>query len=128
MNNILKFMLKQKPEYAEIFWEDRTAVQNMANYARGYARKGHHSKNVSEWVAEHKAQIRLFHPPPYAPEYDSDAYLDNDLKRDIGTQAMTKDVQELEMHTNSFMTRISEDSEHVKSYFNHPALNVYELD
>lgn len=30
-----------KEENAEIFWGDETAVQNVANYARGYAPKGH---------------------------------------------------------------------------------------
>ena len=30
-----------KKENAEIFWGDETAVQNVANYARGYAPKGH---------------------------------------------------------------------------------------
>lgn len=29
-----------KAESAEIFWGDETAVQNVANYARGYAPKG----------------------------------------------------------------------------------------
>lgn len=31
---------KAKAENAEIFWGDETAVQNLANYARGYAPKG----------------------------------------------------------------------------------------
>ncbi len=31
---------KAKAENAEIFWGDETAVQNVANYARGYAPKG----------------------------------------------------------------------------------------
>lgn len=31
---------KAKAENAEIFWGDETAVQNVANYARGYALKG----------------------------------------------------------------------------------------
>ena len=30
-----------KVENAEIFWGDETAIQNVANYARGYAPKGH---------------------------------------------------------------------------------------
>ena len=181
-----------KAENAEIFWGDETAVQNVANYARGYAPKGqtpvvkvqakkmhinmisaisnqgklhfllysdainserlisfmeaiiktaecrkvylildnlrvHHSKKVSEWVENHKNQIRLFHLPPYSPEYNPDEYLNNDLKRNIGTQAMVKDVTELETNTSSFMNRLSEDADHVKSYFDHPALLHYKL-
>ena len=180
-----------KAEKAEIFWGDETAVQNVANYARGYAPKGktpvvkvqakkmhinmisaisnqgklhfllysdainsdrlisfmeaiiktagkkvylildnlkvHHSKQVTEWVEEHKQQIRLFHLPPYSPEYNPDEYLNNDLKRNLGTQAMVKDVGELEANTNAFMDRISKDSDHVKAYFDHPALSAYKL-
>ena len=181
-----------KAENAEIFWGDETAVQNVANYARGYAPKGktpvvkvqankmhinmisaisnrgklhfllysdainserlisfmeaviktagkkvylildnlrvHHSKAVSTWVEEHSQQIRLFHLPPYSPEYNPDEYLNNDLKRNLGTQAMVKDVAELEDNTNAFMSRLSEDEDHVKAYFDHPSLTDYKLD
>ena len=182
-----------KAENAEIFWGDETAVQNVANYARGYAPKGqtpvvkvqakkmhinmisaisnrgklhfllysdainsdrlisfmeaiiktaggkkvylildnlrvHHSKKVSEWVEEHKHQISLFHLPPYSPEYNPDEYLNNDLKRNLGTQAMVKDVHELESNTIDFMTRLSADPDHVKAYFDHPVLLPYKLD
>ena len=181
-----------KSENAEIFWGDETAVQNVANYARGYAPKGrtpvvkiqaqkmhinmisaisnqgklhfllysdainsdrlisfieaivktsggrkvylildnlkvHHSKKVSEWVEEHQNQIRLFHLPPYSPEYNPDEYLNNDLKRSIGTQAMVKNVQELEANTSEFMDALSADPNHVKAYFDHPALESYKL-
>ena len=183
---------RAKAENAEIFWGDETAVQNVANYVRGYAPKGqtpvvkvqaqkmhinmisaisnqgklhfllysdainsdrlisfmqaiiktsggrkvylildnlkvHHSKKVSEWVEEHKDQIRLFHLPPYSPEYNPDEYLNNDLKRNIGTQAMVKNVQELEVNTSEFMDSLSADSDHVKAYFDHPALDCYKL-
>ena len=183
---------KAKAENAEIFWGDETAVQNVANYVRGYAPKGqtpvvkvqgqkmhinmisaisnqgklhfllysdainserlisfmqaiiktsggrkvylildnlkvHHSKKVSEWVEEHKDQIRLLHLPPYSPEYNPDEYLNNDLKRNIGTQAMVKNVQELEVNTSEFMDSLSADSDHVKAYFDHPALDCYKL-
>ena len=50
--------------------------------------KVHHNKKVSEWVEQHKNQIRLFHLPPYSPEYNPDEYLNNDLKHNLGTQAI----------------------------------------
>ena len=89
--------------------------------------KVHHSKVVSAWVEEHSQQIRLFHLPPYSPEYNPDEYLNNDLKRNLGTQAMVKDVAELEDNTNTFMSRLSEDEDHVKAYFDHPILSPYKL-
>ena len=182
-----------KAEKAEIYWGDETAVQNVANYVRGYAPKGHtpvvklqtkkmhinmisainnqgklhfllysdainserliafmeaivkttkgkkvylildnlrvhHSKAVTEWVEDHKAQISLFHLPPYAPEYNPDEYLNNDLKHNIGTQAAVTTIQELENNANSFMKSLSENPKHVQSYFNHPKLKDYKLD
>ena len=183
---------KAKAENAEIFWGDETAVQNVANYARGYAPKGqtpvvkvqakkmhinmisaisnrgelrfllyseainsqrligfmealiktangrkvyfildnlrvHHSKQVSQWVDDHKDEIALFHLPPYSPEYNPDEYLNNDLKHTIGTQSMVQDILELEANTSAFMGRLSDDPEHVKAYFDHPSLAKYKL-
>ena len=182
-----------KAEKAVIFWGDETAVQNTANYARGYSPKGktpilkvkakkmhinmisainnqgklhfllysdainsdrlisfmdaiikssegrkvylildnlrvHHSKAVSAWVDERKEKIRLFYLPPYSPEYNPDEYLNNDLKRNLGTQAMAKSVEELETNTQEFMSKLSNNPDHVQSYFDHPALDDYKLD
>lgn len=69
--------------------------------------RAHHSKKVSEWVGEHKHQICLFHLPPCSPEYNPDEYLNPDRKRNPGTQAMVKDVQELEAGTLNFMDGFS---------------------
>ena len=88
----------------------------------------HHSKKVQEWLDKHKDRIEVFYLPPYAPEYNPDEYLNNDLKRNLGTQAMAKSVEELEANTSQFMEKLSDDSDHVKSYFNHPALDKYKLD
>ena len=88
----------------------------------------HHSKKVTEWIETHISQIRLFHLPPYSPEYNPDEYLNNDLKQNLGTQAMVKDVQELEANTTKFMEQLSADPHHVKAYFDHPQLNPYKLD
>ena len=88
----------------------------------------HHSKKVSEWLDHHTQEIRLFYLPPYSPEYNPDEYLNNDLKRNLGTQAMVKNVNELEANATAFMTKLSGDSDHVKTYFNHPALKSYKLD
>ncbi len=88
----------------------------------------HHSKKVQEWLEKHKDRIEVFYLPPYSPEYNPDEYLNNDLKRNLGTQAMAKSVEELEANTSQFMEKLSDDSDHVKSYFNHPALDKYKLD
>lgn len=181
-----------KAENAEIYWGDETAVQNTANYARGYAPKGrtpvvkvqakkmhinmisainnqgklhfllyseainsdrlisfmealvktavgrkvylildnlrvHHSNKVTAWIEAHGAQIRLFHLPPYSPEYNPDEYLNNDLKQNLGSQSMVKSEDELEANTTEFMESLAGDPNHVKAYFDHPELKPYKL-
>ena len=181
-----------KAEDAEIYWGDETAVQNVANYARGYSPKGktpvvkirsqkmhinmisaisnqgklhfllysdainserligfmealiktagrkvflildnlrvHHSKKVSAWLEEHENQIRLFHLPPYSPECNPDEYLNNDLKHHIGSQEMVHSEDELHDHTEEYMNYLSDKPDHIKSFFDHPALEDYKLD
>lgn len=87
----------------------------------------HHSSLVSQWVDAHKDEIALFHLPPYSPEYNPDEYLNNDLKQSIVSQAMVQNIQELEDNASAFMGRLSGDPDHVKAYFDHPALAKYNL-
>lgn len=179
-----------KEEGAEIYWGDETAVQNVPNYARGYAPKGqtpvlkvqtvkmhinmisaisnqghvrfmfsndsmdadkliefmerlikdvnrktylildnlkaHHSKKTTAWVEVHSDKIKLFHLPPYSPEYNPDEYLNHDLKESIGTKPQVKTKDELQDLADNFMDKLSCEPEHVQSYFNHPALDRYD--
>lgn len=85
----------------------------------------HHSKKVMAWVEENHKKIRLFHLPPYSPEYDPDEYLNHDLKRSIGSQAQAKTVDDIQDNTRTFMDALQDDSEHVKSYFRHPKVKGY---
>ena len=87
----------------------------------------HHSKKVLEWVAGRSDKIALFHLPAYAPEYNPDEYLNHDLKRPLGTQSMVKDKQELQSHAETFMNALSAAPDHVRAYFDHPALHHYKL-
>ena len=88
--------------------------------------RAHHSNATSEWVEQHKDQIQLFFLPPYSPEYNPDEYLNHDLKQSIGTRQMVKDKDELQSRADDFMEQLSDDSDHVKSYFKHPKLNEYD--
>lgn len=179
-----------KEESAEIYWGDETAVQNVPNYARGYAPKGktpvlkvqtvkmhinmisaisnqghvrfmfsnesidadkliefmerlikdagrkvylildnlkaHHSKKTTAWVESHADKIKLFHLPPYSPEYNPDEYLNHDLKESIGTKPQVKAKDELQTLADDFMNQLSREPAHVQSYFDHPALDQYD--
>ncbi|HUL13273.1 MAG TPA: transposase [Methylococcaceae bacterium] len=41
---------------------------------------------MRNWVAEHRDDIELVFLPAYAPEHNSDEYLDNDLKQQLKNQ------------------------------------------
>lgn len=179
-----------KEEGAEIYWGDETAVQNVPNYARGYAPKGqtpvlkvqtvkmhinmisaisnrghvrfmfsndsidadkliefmerlikdtnrkvylildnlraHHSKKTTAWVEGHSDKIKIFHLPPYSPEYNPDEYLNHDLKESIGSKPQVKARDELQTLADDFMNQLSREPEHVQSYFDHPVLEQYD--
>lgn len=88
--------------------------------------RAHHSKAVIGWIDEHKEQIALFYLPPYSPEYNPDEYLNHDLKQSIGHREMVKDKEELQSRADEFMDGLASSSDHVKSYFDHPKLDVYD--
>lgn len=51
----------------------------------------HHAKMAMEWVDKHKDKIAIFYLPAYAPEYNPDAYLNNDLKQQIKNKPRAND-------------------------------------
>jgi transposase len=84
--------------------------------------KAHHSKAVTRWLEKKKDHIRVFYLPPYCPELNPDEYLNNNLKQRVhsGTQAVT--VKELKHKIESFMRQLLRRPQHVKKYFEHPAV------
>lgn len=82
----------------------------------------HHSKAVTAWLEKNKAAIEVFYLPPYAPELNPDEYLNNNLKNKVhsGTQAHT--AKDLKRKAESFMRTLVRRRNHVKKYFEHPAV------
>lgn len=79
----------------------------------------HHSKVVQKWLAEHKEKIEVFFLPPYSPEHNPDEYLNGDLKHRIRSGLVSRDTQDLEKKTRSFMKTLQRRPQHVKNYFKH---------
>jgi len=84
--------------------------------------KVHHGKIVAQWLDNHKAQIEVFFLPPYAPEYNPDEYLNNDLKQNLGNRSMAHSVDDIESQTRSFLKKIQLDHKHIQRYFQHKNL------
>lgn len=78
----------------------------------------HHSKKVAKWLAKHKAEIEVFFLPPYAPEYNPDELLNNDLKNGIGNRAMPRSEADMEHNIRSHMKLVQLNPEKITSFFN----------
>ncbi len=87
--------------------------------------KIHHGTLVADWVELHKDQIRLFFLPSFSPEYNPDEYLNNDMKQTIGSQRQARAEADLQANADAFMASLAGDANHVKTYFEHPALEHY---
>ena len=87
--------------------------------------KVHHAHIFQDWLAERRSQIEVFYLPLYSPEYNPDEYLNNDLKQNIALKPQAKDVEDIHEYTETFMSDLSKDPNHVKSYFEHEKLKSY---
>lgn len=79
--------------------------------------KVHHGKIVAKWLDKHKSQIEVFFLPPYAPEYNPDEYLNNNLKQNLGNRSLAHSADDIETQTRSFMKKLQLDRSHVRQFF-----------
>jgi transposase len=84
--------------------------------------KAHDAKAVDEWVAKHKDQVELFYLPRYSPELNPDEYLNNDLKGSVNATGLPENKPTLRSRIQTFMHRLVQLPEHVRSYFQHPCV------
>lgn len=87
--------------------------------------RGHHAYFFRDWLEEKTDKIEVFYLPSYSPEYNPDEYLNNDLKQNIALKPQARDVDDIHKHAEVFMTDLSDDPNHVKSYFDHDKLKSY---
>ena len=77
----------------------------------------HHARKVRAWLAGQKDHIEIFYLPAYAPEYNPDEYLNNDLKQQIKNKPRPDSREELVSTTASILKSIQKRPTRVKSYF-----------
>ena len=80
--------------------------------------RAHHSKKVKAWLEKHKKKIEVFHLPPYAPEYNPDELVNNDLKHNIGNRSMPRSEKDLEHNVRSHMKSLQLRPSKLSSFFN----------
>jgi transposase len=77
----------------------------------------HHSKQVKEWLAEHKAFIEVYYLPSYSPELNPDEYLNNDLKASLSQKTPKRDKGQWEKNAKAHMRSVQKRPEHIKNLF-----------
>ena len=68
------------------------------------------------------ANIMLHPLPPYSPELNPDEYLNNDLKGGVNKTGLPDTKEALRSRIQSFMHRLLHLPEHVRNFFQHPAV------
>ena len=78
----------------------------------------HHSKAVSEWLADKESTIELEYLPAYSPELNPDEYLNNDVKANVHRRAMPRNKDELRANVENHLKHIAKNPNRVRSYSN----------
>jgi transposase len=82
----------------------------------------HHAKVLKEWLDTNKEHIELIFLPAYSPERNPDEYLNNDLKIGLAARQHPRTFKDLHGNIVSHMRMLQKSPEHVKRFFEHPAV------
>lgn len=77
----------------------------------------HHARKVKAWVDRHRHEIELFYLPAYAPEYNPDEYLNNDVKQKLRQKPQPGSKDELVANTRTIMRAIQRSPTRIRGYF-----------
>jgi transposase len=80
----------------------------------------HCAKAVTAWVRANRHRIELVYLPPYAPEYNPDEFMHNDLKQTMARRCIPKDKAALKSFLRSHMHRLQKIPAKVRSFFQAP--------
>jgi transposase len=84
--------------------------------------KVHHAKKTRQWVEKHKDRMALFFLPAYAPQYNPDEFLNNDVKQNVNKRRIPKNREELNGNLRSYLRSIQKKNGHIKSLFQAPTV------
>lgn len=82
----------------------------------------HHAKMLKEYLETNKEHIELIFLPAYSPERNPDEYLNNDLKIGLAARTHPRTFKDLHGNIVSHMRMLQKSPEHVKRFFEHPAV------
>jgi transposase len=80
----------------------------------------HWAKSVTAWVEANRDRIEVFYLPPYAPEYNPDEFMHNDLKQGLARRRIPKDPAALKSGLQSHMRSLQKRPAKVRAFFEAP--------
>ena len=84
--------------------------------------KVHHANKVRSWASHHVHAIELFYLPAYAPDYNPDEYLNNDLKQKLHQRPQPASKDELTKNTRAVLHAIQRSPRRIQAYFTPPTV------
>jgi transposase len=79
----------------------------------------HRARAVQDWLAERRAEIEVFHLPPYSPELNPDEGLNADLKQAATRKPPARSKDELKRNLVRHLRSLSKRPSRIRSYFGH---------
>jgi transposase len=77
----------------------------------------HEAKAVAAWLEGRESQIELHWLPRYAPAYNPDEFLNNDLKQELENEPMPESTPELRDTIDKILDRVASMSDRIQGYF-----------
>jgi transposase len=79
----------------------------------------HRARSVRAWLAGRRAEIEVFHLPPYSPELNPDEGLNADLKQAVTRKAPARGKSQLNRALVGHMRKLSKSPARIRSFFRH---------
>ncbi len=84
--------------------------------------RAHRAKLVIDWVEANSHRIELFYLPPYAPEFNPDEFVHNDVKQAIARGRIPKTKAEMRSGLHSYMRNLQRRHRKVRAFFQAPSV------
>jgi len=84
----------------------------------------HEAQAVEQWLEGRDSEIELHWLPRYAPAYNPDEFLNNDLKQELKNEPMPESTSELRDTIGTILDRIAGMSDRIRGYFNQAKIDL----
>lgn len=84
----------------------------------------HEAQAVAQWLEGREDEIELHWLPRYAPEYNPDEFLNNDLKQELENEPLPESPSGLRDTIGTILDRIAGMSDRIRGYFKQAEIDI----